>query len=59
MAIMLTSLSNSLDSWLAVFSHRKANAVRSSIFNGPILDPDGSWEVRYITYLTWVSDSKR
>lgn len=46
MAIMLASLSNSLDSWLAVFSRRKANAVHSSICNDTILDPDGSWHVR-------------
>lgn len=46
MAIMLASLSNSLDSWL-VFSRRKTNAVRSFIWGDTILDPDGSWHVRY------------
>lgn len=59
MAIMLASLSNSLDSWLAVFLRRKANAVRSSTWIDAILDSDGSWHVRYITYLTRVSQSNR
>lgn len=56
---MLASVSNSLDSWLAVFLRRKANAVRSSIWIDAILDSDGSWYVRYITYLTRVSHSNR
>lgn len=46
MAIMLASLSNG---WGAVFSRRKARAVRSSIYNDIISDPGGSWHVRYRT----------